>query len=120
VAATAAHPKDLTITRDDGLAWYEGTAGIRRGFCRRCGSTLFFDHGPDYPTGIAAGSLDDRGADLELAAHIWLEEAGRYYDVADGVPRFTSAQWRARSGWDPLRWTDGGDHVADAMRFRES
>jgi hypothetical protein len=47
VAATAAHPEHLSITKDEGLAWYEGTEFIRRGFCRRCGSTLFFDHGDD-------------------------------------------------------------------------
>ena len=119
VAATAAHPGDLSITRDNGLAWYEGTASIRRGFCRLCGSNLFFDHGPDYPTGIAAGSLDG-GEDVKLAAHIWTDEAGRYYEVPDDVPAFTSAQWRERRGWDPMRWTDGGDHVTGARKFRKA
>ena len=107
VAATAAHPKDLTITCGHGLSWYQGTRSIRRGFCRLCGSTLFFDHGPGQPTGIAAGSLDDAG-DLKLAVHIWTEEAGGYYDVPDDAPRCTSAEWRAGGLWDPLSWTDGG------------
>ncbi len=119
VAATAAHPEHLVITKDEGLAWYAGTKTIRRGFCRLCGSTLFFDHGADYPTGIAAGSLDDGGAAVKLAAHIWLEEAGRYYELADAAPKFTSAQWRERGGWDPLRWTDGADHVGGARKFAE-
>ena len=118
VAATAAQPKHLVITKDDGLAWYEGTKYIRRGFCRICGSTLFFDHGNDYPTGIAAGSLA-RSEGVKIAAHIWTEVAGDYYEIADGAPRFTSAEWKERSGWDPLEWTDGRDHVEGARRFSE-
>ncbi len=121
VAATAAHPGDVTITKDDGLAWYGGTRQIRRGFCKLCGSTLFFDHGPDYPTGIAAGSLDD-STGLKIAAHIYVEEAGRYYDAKDtagGAPALTSDQWQERSGWDPLGWSDGGNHRARSKRFNE-
>jgi hypothetical protein len=118
VAATAANPKDLVITKDDRLAWYEGTKYIRRGFCQNCGSTLFFDHGDDYPTGVAAGSLDS-SENVKLAAHIWTEEAGHYYDIADEAPRFTSIEWKDRSGWDPLRWTDGSDHLQGAKKFSE-
>lgn len=118
VAATAAHPKQLSIVLSDGLAWYEGTTHIRRGFCKRCGSTLFFDHGPDYPTGIAAGSLDNSSG-VEIGAHIWIEEGGTYYELPESEPKFTSAQWRGQKGWDPLGWTDGKDHVAGARKFDE-
>ena len=27
---------------DDELSWYESSAGAQRGFCRKCGSTMFF------------------------------------------------------------------------------
>lgn len=91
VGATAAYPFDLTITRDSGLAWYVGTRSIRRGFCNRCGSTLFFDHGPDFPTGIAAGALDDTSG-LSLAVHIWTNEAEDYYTLPDDVPCLNRAQ----------------------------
>ena len=119
VAASAAHPEDLVITKDGGLQWYEGTKSIRRGFCKKCGSTLFFDHGRDYPTGIAAGSLE-RSSDVRISAHIWTEEKGDYYDIDDQAPQFTSAAWRERSGWDPLRWSDGADHVTGKKKFGES
>jgi len=118
VAATAAHPKQIRIAKDDGLAWYEGTEYIRRGFCKVCGSTLFFDHGDDYPTGIAAGSLDSSDS-VKIAAHIWIEEAGHYYVIADDAPKFTSAEWRDCRGWDPLGWTDGEDHAEGEKKFNE-
>lgn len=119
VAATAAHPEHLIITKDNGLSWYEGTRSIRRGFCRRCGSTLFFDHGSAYPTGIAAGSLDDSDG-VTLAVHIWTDEAGSYYEIPGDAPKFTSGEWRDRDGWDPMKWTDGGDHLKGAKKFSES
>ena len=122
VAATAAHHSDVAITEDEGLAWYEGTSSIRRGFCKLCGSTLFFDHGPDLPMGIAAGSLDNSD-DVKIAVHIWTEEAGPYYnptDIADGTPKLTSSEWRARSGWDPLGWSDGGDHRSRSRQFNRT
>ena len=118
VAATAANPNDLKVTIDEGLSWCTGTRQIRRGFCRLCGSTLFFDHGSEYPTGVAAGSLDS-AKNVKITAHIWTDEAGDYYKIADGVPQFTSAQWRERSGWDSLGWTDGKDHLSDSKRFNE-
>ena len=116
IAATAAHPEHLKITKDNGLCWYEGTSHIRRGFCRLCGSTLFFDHGSENPTGITAGSLDSSEG-VKIAAHIWIDEAGGYYEIPGDAPKFSSVEWRDRGGWDPMSWTDGKDHVKGAKQF---
>lgn len=100
-AATAARREAFEMTKAEGLAWYQTSAASRRGFCRLCGSSLFFDHGPDEPIGIAAGSLDnDEG--LELAVHIYVDEAGGYYDLRDDAEQFTAAAWRD-GGWKKLR-----------------
>lgn len=100
-AATAAPRDAFEITEAAGLAWYESSQTSRRGFCRECGSSLFFDHGPDEPIGITAGSLDgDPG--LRLAAHIYVDEAGGYYALGDEAERFEGAEWR-RGGWARLR-----------------
>jgi hypothetical protein len=100
-AATAAPREAFEITESSGLAWYSSSKTSRRGFCRDCGSSLFFDHGPEEPIGIAAGSVDgDPG--LRLAAHIYVEEAGGYYSISDGVDQFDSREWR-RGGWQRLR-----------------
>ena len=104
VAATAAHREHLSMTESKGLAWYSSSQYLRRGFCKLCGSTLFFDHGDGKPTGIAAGSLDqDPG--LKLAVHIYVDEAGRYFDIGDdSVPQMDTQTWRA-TGWDNMKWT---------------
>ena len=100
-AAIAAEQGAFEITESTGLAWYNSSKTSRRGFCRECGSSLFFDHGPLEPMGIAAGSIDgDTG--LNLVAHIYVDESGDYYSIADGVKAYTSEAWRD-GGWIGLR-----------------
>ncbi len=55
--------------------------------------------------GIAAGSLDG-DAGVGLAVHIYVDEAGPYYEIAEsGVPKMDGRTWR-ETGWDDLGWTD--------------
>ena len=100
-AATAAPHDALEITLSDGLAWYQSSKASRRGFCRECGSSLFFDHGPEEPMGIAAGSFDG-DPPLKLAAHIYTDEAGGYYAIGDDAAQYDSAAW-SRGGWKKFR-----------------
>lgn len=100
-AATAASQEAFELLETSGLAWYGSSATSRRGFCRVCGSSLFFDHGPGEPIGIAAGSLDDE-KDLKLAAHIYVDEAGGYYRIPEDAEQFDGVKWRD-GGWERLR-----------------
>ncbi len=104
-AATAAARDGFAITEDKGLAWYQSSAVSRRGFCRNCGSSLFFDHGPDEPMGVAAGALDD-DAGLELVVHIFTNEAGHYYGIDKDIPSFTAEAW-SDGGWQRYRRDPG-------------
>lgn len=84
--ATAARRADVAIEDDGALAWYRSSAHARRGFCRRCGSSLFFD--PDGTDGlvICAGSLE-KPTGLELKVHIFTDEKGDYYQLTDDLPK---------------------------------
>ena len=90
VAAYTALPKSrLELLADTTLAWYhDASPDTRRGFCRRCGASLFWQAGDGAERiSVAAGSLDDsRG--LKTVGHIFLAEAGKYYTVDDGLPQF--------------------------------
>lgn len=72
------------------VGWHRSSAVVRRGFCRECGSALFWqpDLHPDHNHvfAISAGSLD-APTGLKLAEHIFVEEKGDYYDLADGLPK---------------------------------
>lgn len=68
------------------MKWYQSSEKVRRGFCRVCGSTLFWD--PIYHdwTAIAMGAFDGATGTL-LALHIFVAEKGDYYEIQDGLPQ---------------------------------
>ena len=86
VAATAARVEDLTIEGEAELAWFASSAFAKRGFCRTCGSNLFWQGEGAPQISIMAGTLDD-ASDLKIAAHIFVGDKGDYYEIADGAPQ---------------------------------
>ena len=86
MAATAARHRDFQLVSAGELKWYRSSPEARRGFCGRCGSTLFWEGvGRDYLS-IAAGSLDDSSG-LGIAGHIFVADKGAYYDIGDSAPQ---------------------------------
>ncbi|MBS0367183.1 MAG: GFA family protein [Proteobacteria bacterium] len=94
LAATAARRGHFTLAASEGLRWYSASPHARRGFCERCGSTLFWEgEGRDYIS-IAAGSLDDSSG-LAIAAHIFTADKGGYYDIEPGAVQSPDGTFRA-------------------------
>jgi hypothetical protein len=86
MAATAARHRDFRLREAPELRWFVSSDSARRGFCGRCGSTLFWQgEGRDYVS-IAAGTLDG-ATGLQSACHIHVADKGDYYSIADGVPQ---------------------------------
>ena len=77
----------FTVTRDDGLAWYAASAHAERGFCRLCGSVLFWKPVAGPHIAILAGSLDDPSG-LKAASHICTEGRPQFYALCDGLPQY--------------------------------
>ncbi len=88
-AYTAVQQSALTLLSKDTLQWYhDASPDTWRGFCGRCGASLFWDtRDGAQRISVAAGSLDDSGG-LKTIGHIFMAEAGGYYQVDDGLPRF--------------------------------
>jgi len=85
LAASAARRRDFRLIEQQGLAWYRSSPRARRGFCARCGSTLFWESSPQILV-IAAGSLD-AAPGLRLVAHIYVADKGDYYSLDDDLPK---------------------------------
>jgi hypothetical protein len=85
VAATACRREHFTLLQQSGLQWYGAVPGYRRGFCKVCGSSLFFEELGGVRVSIAAGSLDAPQG-LPMAAHIYTAEAGDYYALEPHIP----------------------------------
>jgi hypothetical protein len=84
---TKARKINIAITHDAGLAWYQTSEIARRGFCRVCGSGLFWEPFELDATGILAGTLDGPTG-LKTLGHIFVGEKCDFYEITDGLPQF--------------------------------
>jgi hypothetical protein len=89
-AATNVPDVDLTIAGGGNVAWYSATPGIRRGFCKTCGSFLFWKRESRDYTSIGAGAFDG-ATGLVIDQHIYCADKGDYYDIPEGVPAYPGA-----------------------------
>lgn len=89
-AATSAPHSAFRITRDDGLEWFRASPAATRGFCRECGSFLFWQPEGEDRISFAPGALDGPTG-LQVEESIFHEDAGDYYDPAGGPPPQLSA-----------------------------
>lgn len=74
------------ITIEGPVRWYQSSAEARRGFCPRCGSSLFWQALGSGQMDFALGAVDGPTG-LHLARHIFVESKGDYYDIAEGEPQ---------------------------------
>ena len=87
VAATAVDHEYLRLTEDAGLTWYQSSDIARRGFCKTCGSSLFWSPSHGKYVAIMAGALD-APTGLTSREHIHVEDASDYHELTDGLPQF--------------------------------
>ncbi len=77
---------DLKFIQQQGLKWFRSSKDAQRGFCKECGSSLFWKmNGADH-TSLCVGSIDG-ATELKLGGHIYVDFAGDYYEIAGGSYR---------------------------------
>jgi len=85
-ASTDVPKTSVTIHGEDNVTWFQSSERVRRGFCKTCGSSLFWDPIFRDFIGIAMGAFD-QPTDTRLAIHVFVADKGDYYDIADGLPQ---------------------------------
>jgi hypothetical protein len=83
---TRAETAAVRFERDDGLAWYDSSGSARRGFCRSCGASLFWQRRGGPYLSFTVGCLE-APTGLAIAGHIFVADAGDYYRIADDLPQ---------------------------------
>ena len=83
-AATDVDDDHLRVEGEDHLTWFSASDFARRGFCRVCGSALFWKDSRSPRTSVMAGSFD-LPSGLKATGHIFVADKGDYYEIADGL-----------------------------------
>lgn len=78
--------KDVTFTGTDPVTWYTSSEKVRRGFCGKCGSTLFFEPLFLDWTAVAMGAINEPITE-QISRHIFVADKGQYYVINDGAPQ---------------------------------
>ena len=76
----------FTLTKTDGLKWFDSSDWAKRGFCCECGSSLFYQMNDADYVSISPASMDNAG-DVRLRRHIFVKDKADYYDIGDGLPQ---------------------------------
>ncbi len=115
VAATAAAADQMTIDSDrdgdsDLLRWYRSSEQAERGFCRHCGSSMFWRRDGSDSISIMAGSLKD-DANLSITKRIYQEQRPNWH----GDPLVNPAA--ADADAEPVSVSVSGGCLCRAVRY---
>ena len=83
-AATSVPHDRFHLSAQNTLVWFRSSATAQRGFCGRCGASLFWQPEGEDRIAIAAGSLNGPSG-LTVMDQLFLEDAGDYY-APEGPP----------------------------------
>jgi len=86
-ASTNVATADLEVRGQENIGWYQSSAEARRGFCRVCGSALFWASDDADTISVMAGLFDDPG-DLKIGYHIFCADKASFYEINDGLPQY--------------------------------
>ena len=87
-AFTNAPAERFEFLEQRGLSWYRSSEKAERGFCRECGSALFYRRIGNPTLSVTAGSLEDPTG-LRCNAHLFIASKADYYELPeDGIQRY--------------------------------
>ena len=85
-AATNALDEAFSLSGEEHITWYQASDDAKRGFCKHCGSALFWKKMGDPDISILAGSFDEPSG-LEITEHIYVAHKGDFYKITDDLPQ---------------------------------
>lgn len=91
---TTAPVETVELAGGQQVQWYRSGADSERGFCRQCGSKLFWRQVGGTHLDIAMGAFEGPTG-LTISKHIWVAFKGDYYDISDGLPQFSHSSAHA-------------------------
>tara|TARA_Y100000590_G_scaffold237399_1_gene267209 strand:+ start:225 stop:635 length:411 start_codon:yes stop_codon:yes gene_type:complete len=69
------------------LQWFKSSKKASRGFCKNCGSSIFFKRLGSKAISLSAGLLNNPTG-LKTISHIFIHNKRDYYQLSDKLPKF--------------------------------
>jgi len=92
--AFAASVEGIAFAGDEHIARYDSSEWAERGFCKRCGTNLFYRLKDADHYVVWMGTFDDPTL-FRLAGEIFVDDKPAGYDLAGDHPRLTGEQFLA-------------------------
>jgi hypothetical protein len=90
--------ESVTFSDEDNLGRYASSKWAERGFCKVCGTTLFYFLKPAKRYTLSVGAFDD-GDSFALAREIFIDAKPAGYALAGDHPRLTAREILAEHGF---------------------
>ena len=88
---------DVEISGEDSVTIYDSSEWAERGFCNKCGSSLFYRLKQDGQHIIAAGLFGD-AEDLTFTNQVFIDEKPSFYNFAEDTKNLTGPELFAMYG----------------------
>ena len=69
------------------LNWFVSSAKAKRGFCNKCGASVFFKRFGSKAISLSAG-LIKKPTKLKTSSHIYTSNMRDYYKISDNLPKY--------------------------------
>jgi len=84
----------VEFTGEENIARFDSSAWAERGFCKTCGTNLFYRLKETDHYIMCMGTFDDQ-AQFKLAGEIYIDEKPASYEFAGDHPRLTGEEFMA-------------------------
>ncbi|SPH17577.1 hypothetical protein DEA8626_01100 [Defluviimonas aquaemixtae] len=83
--------EDVVFDGEDSIAKFRSSDWAERGFCKKCGSNLFYHLFESSELQMAAGLLDDQ-SELHLSLQVFVDRKPPFYTLANATKTMTAAE----------------------------
>ena len=86
-AYTSVLEENITYKSESTLKWFSSSTKAKRGFCKKCGASVFFKKLGSRAISISAGLLKNP-TKLKTSSNIYTHNKGDYYKITDNLPKY--------------------------------
>jgi hypothetical protein len=79
--------KDIKFLNKTSLRWYKSSRKAKRGFCNKCGASIFFKVDKSDNISISAGMFDGK-TKLKTFRNIFVGSKSDFYQINDKLPKY--------------------------------